>query len=647
MARLPVHVRLVLALSRRRLPDAACDVTVDYGLRVPGGDGVPLIADHYIPDVASPRPTILVRTPYGRGFPWDHMYGAVIAREGFHVVIQSCRGTGGSGGSLEPFINEAADGLATVAWLRRQSWFNGELATIGASYLGYVQWALTADPPPELRAMVVQVSADDFRRFLYPGGALALEDTLTGVAAMLSFQRGFPRFLLAMARLLRHYKRVVRVLPLAGEYPTAFGKRVGFLDEWLARADEDDPYWAPRRAAVKVELVPPVSLLGGWWDACLDPTLEMYRRLRDAGREVRLTVGPWNHTSGFSGSPSVPHQEAMRWLRAHTGAGGAGLPEQPVRVHVGETGGPGEWRDLPDWPPPDAVIQRWHLHGGGSLVQTPPDVRTQSRFRFDPANPTPAVGGSRMDSRGFGAQRNDKLEARGDVLVFTSEPLGEAVEVIGPVSVRLRASASGPYFDVFARLCDVDGEGHSWNVCDGILRVDNSKEAIGVSGDVRPDAEARLDAKARLDEEARPGAGAGGRSEAGGHRDAGEGDGETGEQHADAGGLAGGVGEGSEISVSMSATAHRFRAGHRLRLQVSGGAHPRFMRNTGTGEPPGTADRLVPVDIQLAHGPGLLSVLLIPVMPAAQRQEPASGTSPNAHSALRGEHARRRIRARD
>ncbi|MGH3170799.1 MAG: CocE/NonD family hydrolase [Trebonia sp.] len=492
---------------------------------------------------------------------------------GHHVVIQSCRGTGGSGGSLEPFTDEAADGQATVAWLREQPWFNGELATIGASYLGFVQWALAADPPPELRAMIVQVSSDDFRRFLYPGGALALESILTGVVGMLSFERGFPRFLLATARLMRRYRRVERTLPLNDAYPPAFGQRVGFLDDWLAHPDEDDPYWVPRRAAVKTELVPPVSLLGGWWDVCLDPTLDLYRRLRDAGREVRLTVGPWNHTSGFSGRPNVPHEEAVRWLRAHTGDGGApglqgraGIPGPPVRVHVGEIGGPGEWRDLPDWPPPDAEDQQWHLHGAGFLARTPPDAKSVSRFRYGPAKPTPAVGGPRMDSRGFGARRNDKLESRGDVLTVTSEPLEVPLEVIGPVGIRLRVRASGPCFDLFARLCDVDGEGHSWNVCDGLLRFANSN-LPNDSGDSPAAADP--------------------------------------------------PGEWADVAVPMSATAHRFRAGHRLRVQVSGGAHPRFMRNTGSGEPPGTATRLVPVDIEFAHGPGIPGVLSVPVAKTA------------------------------
>jgi uncharacterized protein len=532
--RLPRHARMLLRLSSRQLPEPICSVLMERGIEVPAADGVALITDHYRPVMDSPCPTLLVRSPYGRGFPWDYVYGALFAGQGFHVVLQSCRGTGGSGGEYEPFVPEAADAQATVAWLREQDWFDGMLATIGASYLGYTQWALAADPPPELRAMVVQVGSDNFYEFLYPGGAFALESTLVGTAAMVSMQRGFGRFTLAILRLLRTHKRVERALPLIDSYPAAFGQRVGFFEEWLAHPESDNAFWAPRRASVAAEMVPPAHLLTGWADVCLDPTLSLYRRLRDAGRPVRLIIGPWNHASGFNDDMPTVFGEALGWLRAHL-CGAGGLPARPVRVWVGAIGSPGEWRDLPDWPSPDVPAEVWHLHGDGTLATSPTVGEAVSSFRYDPAHPTPSVGGPSMDSRAAKPQRNNALEARDDVLVFTSDPLREAAEVIGPVSISMRVRGSGPHFDVFARLRDVDPQDRSWNICDGLVRVRDGNAWTG-------------------------------------------------------------------ITVPMSATAHRFGAGHRLRVQISGGAHPRFMRNTGTGEPSATAARLVPVDISTGHG---------------------------------------------
>jgi len=546
---LPRHVRLLVRMARRQLGDPVCAVSVERGIAVPAGDGAALLADHYRPLAAGPHPTLLVRTPYGRGFPWDYLYGALLGEQGFHVVIQSCRGTGGSQGVFEPFVGEAADAQATIAWLRRQDWFSGSLGTIGPSYLGFTQWALAADPPPELGAMVVQVSSDDFYGIRYPGGAFALEATLTGVAATQAMHRGMGSFTLAMLRLLRRYRKVARTLPLIDAYPPAFGGRVGYFEDWISHPEPGDPYWAPRRVAVSPERIPPASLLTGWSDVCLDQTLALYRRLREAGRTTRLVVGPWTHTSGFNKDLPVLFGEALGWLHQHLGGNGTGTGGLPVRVHVGETGAPGTWRDLADWPPPGFSERVWHLHAGRTLAAEAPAVQTVSSFRYDPADPTPSVGGPRMDSRDAGSQRNNALEARRDVLVFTSEPLSEPLDVIGPVAFRVRARGSGAHFDVFARLCDVDPKGASWNICDGLLRL---------GGEPGP--------------------------------------GEVG------GGAAAAGGAWRDVTVPMSATAHRFGAGHRLRVQVSGGAHPRFMRNTGTGEPLATATSLVPVDIEISGG---------------------------------------------
>jgi len=542
-ARLPRHVRFFVRRSRKGLPAPAYAVALERGIRIPMPDGTHQLADRYIPQTGEPCPTLLVRTPYGRGFPYDFMYGGLFAEQGYHVLLQSTRGTGGSGGSCEPFTDEAADGQATVAWLREQPWFSGSLATIGASYLGFTQWALANDPPPELKAMVVQVSADDFYGFVYPGGAFAMEATLTGVAAMLSQDKGFRAFTGAVMRLMFTYRKVARTVPLVPGYELAFGKRVGYLEDWLAHPAASDPYWARRRADPDISAAPPVHLLGGWYDVVIDQTLDSYQRLRQAGRTVRLIVGPWNHTSGFSHAMPIIAGEALAWLRAHLTGNGDVPGPTPVRVHVGEIGGPGNWRDLADWPPA-AVAQSWHLHAGGTLTDGPGEGT--SSFRYDPRDPTPSVGGPRMDSNGFGPKDNRRLEARPDVLTFTGPVIGEAQEVIGPVGLRLRVRGSSPDFDVFARLCDVDAKGMSWNICDGLLRLDGTRPA--------------------------------------------DADGWT------------------EIEVPMSATAHRFGAGHRLRVQVSGGAHSRWARNTGTAEQIATATALVPVDIEISHRQAVLSL---------------------------------------
>lgn len=561
--KLPRRVKVMVRLPRRGLPEPVCPVGVEPDIEVPAADGTVLLTDHYVPLIDGPRPALLVRSPYGRGFPWDYLYGALFAGQGFHVVIQSCRGTGGSGGDYEPGRDERADGRAAVAWLRQQEWFDGRLGTIGPSYLGYTQWALAADAPPELGAMVVQVGIADLRGILYPGGAFGLETALNGTAAMLSMQRGFGRFALAMTRLLRTHRRVERTLPLIDAYPAAFGRRVAFFEQWLAHPEADDPFWRDLAAGTLAgRQTAPVSLITGWWDICLDQTLEQYRRLRDAGREARLIVGPWNHTSGFNQDQPILFGEALAWLRAYLCDDHGAMPEQPVRVHVGEPGGPGEWRHLPDWPPPGTRPSSWYPRADGALDDQPPAGTSTSAFTYDPSAPTPAVGGQSMNTRNVGSVRNNTLEARSDVLVFTSPPLAEPLEIIGPVSVRLEVRGSTPHFDVFARLCHVDRRGRSWNLCDGLVRhglVGHGSDAIGAATDGDP--------------------------------------------------------PWSVITVPMSATAYRIPAGHRLRLQISGGAHPSFARNTGTNDPPASAIRLVPVQIQIRHTPSAPCILTLPSVP--------------------------------
>ncbi len=551
-AKLPGNVRFFMRQSRKGLPPPAYTVALERGIRIPMPDGTHQIADRYIPQTGERCPTLLVRTPYGRGFPYDFMYGGLFAEQGYHVLLQSARGTGGSGGRFEPFADEAADAQATIGWLREQPWFDGSLATIGASYLGFTQWALANDPPPELKAMVVQVSMDDFYKFLYPGGAFAMEATLTGLAAMLSQDKGFRAFTRAVLRLTLTHKRVARTVPFVPGYKLALGKRVGCLEDWLEHPAAGDPYWSPRRASPDFSAAPPVHLLSGWYDVAIDGTLDSYRRLRDAGRTVRLVVGPWNHTSGFNKDMPIIAGEAIAWLRACLTGNGYGPDATPVRVYVSQIPGKGEWRDLADWPPPGAIAQSWHLRADGTLTDSPGEGT--SSFRYDPNDPTPSVGGPRMDSNGFGQKNNTKLEARDDVLVFSGPIIGAPQEVIGPVSLRLRVRGSSPNFDVFARLCDVDVKGASWNICDGLLRLDGTRPA--------------------------------------------DADGWT------------------EIEIPMSATAHRFAAGHRLRVQVSGGAHARWARNTGTAEQIATGTRLVPVGIEISHRG---SVLSLPVLHPSSR----------------------------
>ncbi|MFE7323910.1 CocE/NonD family hydrolase [Streptomyces sp. NPDC057565] len=550
----PLSARMMRA-TWRNLPAKRHEAGWEPGLVVPAADGSPLRTDHYFPRAEGDFPTLVVRSPYGRGMPWSPMYGMLFAEQGFHVVLQSCRGTGGSGGRFDLWRNEADDGRATVAWLRKQSWFNGLLGTVGPSYLGYVQWALALDPPPELKAMVVQVGLHDPYALFHTDGALRLENALAVGVGMTYQHRGIGPFVRATLRLQRRLRAITTAQPLRGAYVSALGGEVPWLDDVMTHPEANDPYWlgaSPGEAAERLSV--PTGLITGWHDALADQTFEQYDRLRRAGCETALLVGPWTHTSALQqGWPEV-FADSLAWLRAHLCADPSGLRPTGVRVHVG---GAGEWRDLDDWPPTPAATSWFPAPDEYLTQQAPTDNTPLTSIRYDPADPTPSIGGPLL-SRTAGPRDNSILEAREDVLTFTGPPLAEPVDVLGPVFARLSISTDTGYADVFTRLCDVDAQGRSINVCDGLAQLRTVEEAP------------------------------------------------------------------STVTVPMSSTAHRFAAGHRIRWQISGGAHPRYARNPGTGESSVDATDFTPVRITL-HAD---SELMLPG--STQAAQPFEGEQPDA-----------------
>lgn len=430
-------------------------------------DGVELIATHYAPDTAAPAGTLLVRCPYGRGFPFATLYGTVYAARGYHVLLQSVRGTFGSGGEFTPMVNEAADGADTVAWLRTQPWFTGSFATVGLSYLGYTQWALLVDPPPELKTAIVTVGPHDFNASTWGTGSFSLNDFL-GWSDMVSHQEEPNRFRAAARQVQarRGVKRTTGELPL-GEAARAFlGDGAPWYESWLEHPDAADPFWNALQANEALDRVDvPVLLLGGWQDLFLEQTLEQYRRLRARDVPTALTIGAWTHSQFMAKAAPTALRESLAWLDEHLG-GRPAPPRSRVRVEVRDHG----WLDLDDWPPtmPDEVL---YLQPAHRLGDVPADERAApSVFTYDPSDPTPTIGGRLLSVDG-GYRDDGALALRGDVLDFTGEPLDADLFVVGTPVVELAHDCDNPHHDVYVRLSDVDAEGRSRNVSDGFVRL--------------------------------------------------------------------------------------------------------------------------------------------------------------------------------
>jgi putative CocE/NonD family hydrolase len=517
------------------LPPPRAKATAVRNIPIRMSDGVILRADHYSPGRDSDAPTILIRTPYGRGGPMVFLSRA-LCEQGFHVLIQSCRGTFDSGGGpFEPLAHERDDGLDTIDWLRHQPWYGGSFGTYGPSYVGFTQWAVAAEAGPDLKALATMVTASSFRGSTYAGGGFSLDGVLTWSAILASQRAPLHGTVLDLLRGQPGLRRARLHAHPAEADVVAIGAEVPFFRAWL-RGDSDE-YWSSRGHTHRVgEVTAPVLMVGGFYDIFLLWQLDDYALLRAAGRQPRLVLGWWHHGSGGLFRASV--REGVRFLQEHL-LGEADLaPPTPVRVEVGPGG---DWRDLPEWPPAHAPTP-FHLDGDGSLrIMGDTEHGKPRAFRYDPRNPTPALGGPRLAGKEAGARDNRPLEARGDVLVWTGAPLSDPLEIIGPVVATIRATASSPFHDVFVRLCDVDPQGRSVNVCDGLTRV--------TGADPR---------------------------------------------------------EPRDVEVRMWPTAYRLAPGHRLRVQVSGGAHPRWASNPGTGAALDEKGPTVPCDIAVHPGSRVL-----------------------------------------
>ncbi|MFI6817916.1 CocE/NonD family hydrolase [Nonomuraea sp. NPDC050328] len=518
---------------------------VHRDLPVPMPDGVTLLADRYVPVGAERAPVILIRSPYGRRGAFGWAFGRGFARNGFQVVMQSCRGSFGSGGRLDPLGDEHDDGLATVEWLRRQSWYGGAFATFGPSYLGYTQWAIAPYAGPELKAMAVQISASQFRDAAYLGGAFALESTLSWTTLTNAMARRFGATAIFTApRLAR--RAVLSGRPVEELDLVSAGQPLAFYRDLLGHhADPAVPYWDKRDFSARVgEVSAPVTLVGGWYDVFIPWQLRDYLALRAAGHRPQLTIGPWYHVDMRHGRVSM--LDALAWFRAHLLGDPSGLREQPVRLHIT---GAGEWRDYPDWPVPGMRAERWHLREGFGLGPEAPQQDGTDRYRYHPAHPTPVIGGPVLLVASLPRDQR-RLEARRDVLVYSSRALRADLEAIGPVSAQVWVRSSTPYVDLVVRLCDVQPDGVSLNVCEGVRRLTPAEPA-----------------------------------DADGWR---------------------------RVEVELWPIGHRFRRGHRLRVHVAGGAYPTIARNFGTGG--WSSEGMVPADVEISRSPEHPSALLLPVV---------------------------------
>lgn len=567
-------------------------VKIDCNIEIPMRDGVRLRADVYRPDDARPHPVLLARLPYSKDLsPISLSLLSPIraAKRDYVVVLQDTRGRFKSDGQFSLFHGEAEDGADTISWCASQPWSNGQVGMYGASYFGATQWLAATTQHPALKAIVPTITSSDYYEgWTYQGGA---------------FQQGFIQFWTAgmatetMTRLTEapadarrklygaifNMKETYRGLPLNDFPPATVPGLMEHYRTWL-RHPSLDAFWDQVRIDSRYEQIDVAALhIGGWYDIFLEGTLRNFAGMRTRGKSARarqqqrLIVGPWLHglfdrvvgevDFGPGALPDAVDLGGLHLQWFEQCFNGTLDQSAPVRIFVM---GKNEWRNENEWPLARAVPTRFYLasdgranslRGNGRLHAQPPTRERHDVFLYDPENPVPTRGGCTLmpGAQSAGPRNQHAIEERDDVLVYTSEPLSEPLEVTGSVEAILYAATDGQDTDFTAKLVAVAPDGLALNVCDGIIRARHRTSLT----------------QAELLEPGRV----------------------------------------YEYRIQLGSTSYVFASGFRMRLEVSSSNFPRFNRNLNTGGDFADENTGRPAVQQIFHGGVQASHVLLPVIP--------------------------------
>ncbi len=529
-------------------------------------DGVRLYANVFLPSERARVPAILVRTPYGKGEELSPNWQALL-EHGFAVMVEDVRGRYESEGQFEPLTQEPADGDDTLNWMARQPWCDGKIGMTGGSYLGIVQWKAALAANPHLKAIFSVVAGDDdYRdRFYSTGGAMKLGNRLEWMAENLKTPGYHPDF-----------NAFVWHLPLRTADVAATGRVSGMFQQALAHPAYDG-FWrsvSTREHLDKIRV--PVFAVGGLYDNFAESDLEAFADLHKSSGLNHVLIGPWPHNmsarfaeADFGAESAVPVRSlAIDWFDQWLNGKDTRIASSaPVRIFVM---GADKWLDQREWPPERARARSLYLtsqghantvEGDGVLDDAPPPRAAPDRFTFDPRDPVPTRGGAVCcNPRVFpwGPMDQRPVEERRDVLVFSTRPLEQDLEVVGPVKAVLYLATSQRDTDFTAKLVDVFPDGYARNLTDGILRL-RYRSSLEKPEPVRP-------------------------------------------------------GEVYQVTLDAGIVSNVFLKGHRIRAEISSSNFPRFDRNPNTGAPVAGETRMVKANQTIYHDRQHPSRLLLMVM---------------------------------
>jgi putative CocE/NonD family hydrolase len=564
------------------------EVRVERNVRVPMRDGVTLSADIYRPATEGQFPALLLRTPYSNNAPDEVQDSTWYAQRGYVVVNQDVRGRYDSDGQFYTQRGEADDGYDTDEWIGQQPWSNGKIGTVGGSYLGYTQLTQGIRGSKYLRALAADVTSTDiYDGWVYVDGAFVLGFALPwGAVVVDGHTIQFGQY---------DWPKIFRHLPIATADAAAGHVNRPYRD-WVQHSRRNDPYWDSisfEREAQRIAV--PLLVIEGWYDIFLRGALRDHVKIVKDGAtpaardNVRLMIGPWGHSKNGGtriSDPSLPTSGPNRsmdfgadaqvdwrkvYLRWHDywlkGIDNGVASEPRVKLFVM---GENRWRYEHEWPLARTRYTKFYLQSGGSangidgngtLVRKAQPGAATDTFDYDPADPVPTLGGNICCGPVPSGPRDQRpVEARRDVLVYTSPTLKEAVEVTGPIKMKLFAATTAPDTDWTAKLVDVHPDGYAQNIQDGILRARYRR------GKEQP---AELLTPGRV----------------------------------------------YEYDIDLWASSNTFLPGHRIRVEIASSNFPRFDRNLNTGEDPATGTRMQRATQTVHHSSKYPSHIVLPIIP--------------------------------
>jgi putative CocE/NonD family hydrolase len=563
-------------------------VTVEQGVVVKMRDSAVLRADIYRPTMEGTFPALLERTPYDK--TGSSAFGLRAAARGYVVIVQDVRGRYASDGEWYPFKHESEDGYDTVEWAASLPYSDGRVGMFGGSYVGATQMLAAIAQPPHLAGICAVVTASNYHDgWTYQGGAFEqwFNESWTSGLAQDTLNRSVRSNTNALNGI---WKLPPTAYPLFELPPTAADPDLThslapyFLD-WLAHPNYDE-YW--KRWSIEEhysDIKVPMLTVAAWYDIFLGGSLRNYVGVKlhggsDAarrGQRLLVTIG------GHAGSgpkigdvdfgPSANFEEnevILSWYdHLFKNAANEFATPEPVRIFVM---GANQWRNEEDWPLPRIRQERYFLHSGGkansvsgdgSLSASVPRAESPDHYTYDPANPAPTVGGPLCCDSGHlkpGPRDQRPVEAREDVLVYSTPVLSRDLEVTGPVTAELFASSSAVDTDFTAKLVDVGPDGFAQNLTEGIIRA-RYRDSQEKPAFLNP-------------------------------------------------------GQTYKFTLDLWSTSNLFRKGHRLRLEISSSNFPRFDRNLNTGEDAASARKSVPATNAIYHDAEHPSALILPIVPS-------------------------------